>query len=212
MPVLSRPHAIVLLLALGNPGPGESQVPACASDAHRAFDFWIGSWEVRRPDGSVAGHNTIRRLMGGCVLHERYTTPTGYEGESLNIYDASRGVWHQTWVDSGGLLLRLEGGLSDGRMVLEGETRDSLGNATLNRITWSPLESDPDRVRQHWEVTRDGGLNWTTAFDGLYVPTSGGGESNGTVPAGTDGREAPDETTDTPILGGESRSSGGLKR
>ncbi len=170
MRALPRPLAIMLLVALSAPLPAESQVPACTSDAHRAFDFWVGSWEVRRPDGTVAGHNTIRRLMGGCALHERYTTPTGYEGESLNIYDASRGVWHQTWVDSGGLLLTLEGGFSEGRMVLEGETRDSLGNATLNRITWSPLKSEPDRVRQHWEVSRDGGGTWTTAFDGLYVP------------------------------------------
>jgi hypothetical protein len=170
MRALPRPLAIVLFVALLAPLPAESQVPACTSDAHRAFDFWLGSWEVRRPDGTVAGHNTIRRLMGGCALHERYTTPTGYEGESLNIYDASRGVWHQTWVDSGGLLLTLEGGFFEGRMVLEGETRDSLGNATLNRITWSPLKSEPDRVRQHWEVSRDGGGTWTTAFDGLYVP------------------------------------------
>jgi hypothetical protein len=56
------------------------------------------------------------------VLHERYATPGGYSGESLNIYDASRKLWHQTWVDSTGTLLLLDGGVRDGRMMLEGQT------------------------------------------------------------------------------------------
>ena len=33
----------------------------------------------------------------------------------------------------------------------------------------SELDGDPDRVRQHWESSSDGGTTWTTAFDGVYV-------------------------------------------
>jgi hypothetical protein len=159
--------ALVLVVAL--PSWAHGQQPACRTAEHRSFDFWVGSWEVRTPDGRVAGYNRIREAMGGCVLHERYTTAQGYEGESLNIYDASRRVWHQTWTDNGGLLLTLEGGFDGQRMVLEGETVDTAGVATRHRITWSRVDGDPDRVRQHWESSSDGGATWSTAFDGLYV-------------------------------------------
>lgn len=140
-------------------------VGPCDGPEFRQFDFWIGDWQVFRPDETLAGTNSIRREMGGCVLHERYRTDQGYVGESFNVYDAGRRRWHQTWVDSSGLLLLLDGGLEDGNMVLEGATSDDKGVVTRHRITWTP---NPDgSVRQHWQTTDAAGA-WTTAFDGLY--------------------------------------------
>jgi hypothetical protein len=100
--------------------PAEANMP-CSDPAYRQFDFWLGEWEVRKPDGTLAGTNRISKEYGGCVLHERYSTAKGYSGESLNTYDVARKVWHQTWVDNDGLLLLLDGGLVNGRMVLEGQ-------------------------------------------------------------------------------------------
>jgi hypothetical protein len=146
------------------------QTSACESAEHAQFDFWVGEWRVERAsDSAVVGHNIITKKLGGCVLHESYTTPAGYAGESLNIYDGSRGVWHQTWVDVGGLLLRLDGGLRGEAMVMEGPGKDAQGREIINKISWSVVDGDPDRVRQHWEVSGDGGDTWTTAFDGIYV-------------------------------------------
>ena len=166
--------ALALVVSL-TPGvataPAWAQTGPCATPAHRAFDFWVGRWEVTQPNGTVAGRNTIRSRMGGCVLHEHYLTPRGYEGDSFNLFDAARGVWHQSWVDVGGTLLQLDGGLEGDAMVLSGETVDAQGNATLQRITWNQVDGDPDRVRQHWEASTDGGATWTTAFDGLYTRT-----------------------------------------
>ena len=140
--------------------------PACAAPEYRAFDFWLGEWQVHTPDGKLAGHNHIELAQAGCVLHERYSTDRGYTGESLNIYDASRKVWHQTWVDNGGMLLALEGGPVDGKMVMEGQTANAGAAATRHRITWSP---NPDgSVRQLWEST-DAAGKWTVAFDGRYT-------------------------------------------
>lgn len=133
---------------------------------HRQFDFWLGEWEVRTADGQVAGVNRIESEYDGCVLHERYTTDRGYRGQSLNIYDASRKVWHQTWVDSDGLLLLLEGGIRDGRMVLEGQTVGADGQVTRHRISWTP--NADGSVRQLWEST-DAEGEWSTAFDGRYT-------------------------------------------
>ena len=160
-----------LLGALPAPASAQQGRP-CAAEANRHFDFWEGRWMVRASNGALAGHNTISVILGECVLQEHYTTPSGYEGYSLNMYDASRGVWHQTWTDNGGLLLLLEGGYEDGRMVMQGETVGPGGTPVLNRITWSRVNGDPDRVRQHWESSTDGGASWATGFDGLYIRQS----------------------------------------
>jgi len=139
---------------------------ACDANEHRQFDFWLGEWNVRTPDGKLAGTNSISAGYGGCVLHERYTTGRGYSGESLNLYDASRKVWHQTWVDTSGTLLLLQGGLRGSSMVLEGQDAPAEGVIVKHRITWTP--NADGSVRQHWESTDKKG-QWTTAFDGNYT-------------------------------------------
>jgi hypothetical protein len=144
----------------------------CKSPAHRQFDFWLGRWSVHTPDGKLAGSNVIETEYEGCVLHERYSTARGFRGESLNTYDVGRKVWHQTWVDNDGTLLLLEGGIKAGSMVLEGQTRDAAGKVTRHRISWTP--NADGSVRQHWEST-DANGQWTTAFDGRYTRTQGGG-------------------------------------
>ena len=144
-----------------------AQNRSCDGDAHRQFDFWVGTWRVENPAGAVVGHNTIRRVTD-CFLHESYTTPTGYEGQSFNIYDAARGVWHQSWVDNGGLLLQMDGGIDDGKMILQGPGVGQSGVAVVNRITWSVEGGDPDHVRQLWETSTDDGATWSVTFDGHY--------------------------------------------
>ena len=142
-------RAIVFFVAFLTISP-VSAAP-CDARAHRQFDFWLGVWNVHTPDGKLAGTNRIESEYEGCVLHERYDTGRGYRGESLNIYDAQRKVWHQTWVDTSGLLLLMEGGLRDGSIVLEGETLGTDGSTSKHRITWTP---NPDgSVRQLWEST-----------------------------------------------------------
>lgn len=175
MTQLPRTLALVLVCAaisnatLRTPA-ADAQAPAsrpvpCAAPEHRQFDFWLGEWEVTA-NGKLAGTNRITRLYGDCGLREEYTTPGGYEGTSFNVFDTQRRVWHQTWVDNQGGALLLDGGLRDGRMVLEAERPPVDGKTTRERITWTP--NADGTVRQHWEQSTDGGKSWTTAFDGLY--------------------------------------------
>jgi hypothetical protein len=147
----------LLTMAAMSPAATPPAPPGCASAEHRQFDFWVGDWRVAKPDGSFAGTNRITQEYGGCVIHEHYVTGKGYSGESLNIYDAARKVWHQTWVDNGGLLLTLEGRWDGKAMVLEGGGQ---------RITWTP--NADGSVRQLWE-SRDAKGGWTVAFDGKYT-------------------------------------------
>jgi len=88
-------RALPVLLALAAPAGAAAQGAPCTAEENRAFDFWAGHWDVTVPNGGLAGRNSIRPAMGGCALHEHYLTPRGYEGESLNVYDASRGVWRR---------------------------------------------------------------------------------------------------------------------
>ena len=117
--------AVFLLLAAA------PATAACTAADNNAFDFWLGEWNVYGPKGKLAGRNSIKKEYDGCVVHERYETERGYRGESLNMYDPARKVWHQTWVDSSGLLLILEGGPQNGAMVLLGQTAGKEYGCTL---------------------------------------------------------------------------------
>ena len=144
--------------------------PPCAAAEHRQFDFWLGEWEVSDPAGKVVGHNRIESAHGGCALIEHWTSVAGVTGTSLNLYDRDRGKWHQTWVDSGGGLLQLDGGRNGAAMVLAGDAYDADAPAKVarQRITWTPQPGG--RVRQLWESSTDGGKTWSVVFDGLYGP------------------------------------------
>jgi hypothetical protein len=140
-------------------------------DPWREFDFWIGDWEVRTPEGGLAGHNRITSIVGGRGLREEWQGVSGLTGTSLNTWTAERGGWHQTWIDSAGTLLLLDGAFRDGAMVMEGEGKDDDGRPIRHRITWTKVDGDSDRLRQHWETSADGGKAWETAFDGHYIRT-----------------------------------------
>jgi hypothetical protein len=138
----------------------------CGTSPHHQFDFWIGAWSVTQ-NGKPAGTNKITAVLGGCALLESWTGTGGVTGHSLNAYDATRGLWHQTWVDSSGSLLTLEGKFVDGVMVLEGSAIAENGAAaTLQRISWTPQPAGS--VRQLWQSSSDQGRTWKTEFDGLY--------------------------------------------
>jgi len=143
------------------------KAPCSAPEFHQ-FDFWIGDWDVADASGKPVGRNRIVAVQKGCALTEQWEGRGGVTGTSLNAWDAERKRWHQTWIDSGGSLLVLEGGLVDGRMVLSGAASDASGKPARQRITWQKL---PDgRVRQTWESSADAGATWTIAFDGYYSP------------------------------------------
>jgi hypothetical protein len=128
-------------------------------DAH-AFDFWLGEWDVYDPDGKHVGRNSITSPYATGALAEHWRGDGGVEGHSLNSWDPERGCWHQTWIDSTGSVLLLDGGVQDGAMVLTGITADA-----KQRITWT---SEDGEVRQVWETSTDDGSTWSVAFDGRY--------------------------------------------
>jgi len=140
----------------------------CSDPEFSQFDFWVGEWRVVDTAGAFQGTNRIEKILNGCALQENWTGAQGMQGHSYNIFAKRRGVWHQTWVDSNGALLLLDGGLKDGRMVLSGRTPAREGEGTVeHEISWEALSDG--RVRQVWRMSRDGGTTWNEAFVGLYT-------------------------------------------
>lgn len=141
---------------------------ACCTEDHKAFDFWLGNWEVTNTDGSTAGKNTIVKEQDGCILKENWTSATpGYTGASSNYYNLNTKQWEQLWIDNSGNHLKLKGKRVGNQMILASDefTRPD-GKAYVNRITWTANEDGT--VRQLWEVLQ-GDKVVSSSFDGLYT-------------------------------------------
>ncbi len=153
----------------GVPSVDPAQSASCASAEYRQFDFWIGDWDafdVDNPTVKVA-HNRVDPILGECVLLEDYQGTNGSKGESFSIYDASRGVWHQTWVTNRGRLLVIEGKFEGGEMVLAGADRAADGKERSVRGTWKPASGG---VRETAVTSTDGGKTWQPWFDMMFRP------------------------------------------
>lgn len=160
----------------------------CSTPEFRQFDFWVGDWDVV-PNPATAptpppaangssgvaaatppGRNRIERAHKGCVLVENWDDGEGGTGQSFNIYDRTRGEWHQTWVDSGGGLHEYWGRLVGGNMVFEGQVplgpaARAAGRRTV-RLTFFPL--GPNTVRQFSEALNTDGT-WSVNYDLIYT-------------------------------------------
>jgi len=159
--------------AMSAPAPA---APCTQAEAHQ-FDFWIGEWDVAKPDGTPAGNSRIEAILGGCVIQENWTSAAPpYAGKSFNLFNQGSGLWEQFWVDNGGARLHLVGGMVADSMMMSG-VQDAPNPKThliqRERITWTP---QPDgSVRQWWETSNDDGKTWSTSFDGRYRRRAQGG-------------------------------------
>lgn len=179
VPFVGLACAALLATVAGSAAPGpESGAPApqqsdrCENARVHAFDFWVGRWTVTNPEGDTVGVNRIRLTRSGCAILEEWEGTGGGLGTSLTAYDPGRDEWFQHWVGSG-TVLKLTGGFEEGSLVLTGlprtVTREGEEVELLDRIRWTPLEDG--RVRQAWDISRDGGETWRAGFVGIYHPT-----------------------------------------
>ncbi|WP_445381600.1 hypothetical protein [Robiginitalea sp. IMCC43444] len=169
---MNKIRAAALLFSIGSIFASAQQLPEtpacpCCTENHRAFDFWIGQWEVELATGQPAGTNRIVRSQNGCVLQEFWSSASqGFTGTSLNFYNAAVGQWEQLWVDSSGNVLKLSGNRQGDQMILSSEPfLNAQGVSSVNRITWT-LNKDGS-VRQLWELLQDR-KSVQVVFDGLY--------------------------------------------
>jgi hypothetical protein len=174
---MNRKTALGLTLAISAMGAtavsgqapnGAARPAGCDAAEFHQFDFFAGDWDVYDMGApAVTARNVVTPMVGGCALREVHTQNDGMIGESISIYDPTRGVWHQTWVTNRGELLLLEGGMVEGRMVLTAPMKQPDGSTSLIRGAWWP---DGDTVRQLAERSTDGGKTWSQLWDIVFRP------------------------------------------
>jgi len=130
----------------------------CTGAESRQFDFWLGSWNFTAT-GSAAGTNDITMEAAGCLVQEHFLDANRAQGRSVSFVSRLDGLWHQTYIDTGGLRQELVGRFEDGQMRLY--------QSATQRFSWLP--QGPDRIRYYEERTSDGGATWAVRFDSAYT-------------------------------------------
>ena len=156
---------IVAALTLATPALPQQSAAArdCSGPEYRAFDFWLGGWNVGS-DGQFAGTNDVTSAYGGCAISEHWQGADGGKGTSLSGYDRHSGQWQQLWIDDRGGVVRLAGGPQGDGMRLTSVAPDVDGRS--HRVTWLPQPEN--RVQQVWESRGSEEQPWETVFVGVY--------------------------------------------
>lgn len=140
----------------------DSAPATCGDAAYHQFDFWTGDWDVFDVGSPTkVAHARVDSILEGCVLREDYRSKNGHEGQSFTIYDASRKLWHQTWVTSDGVLLEIEGRFDKNEMVLSGKNQ----KGELVRGAWKAVNGE---VREFAQKSADDGKTWDPWFDIMF--------------------------------------------
>jgi hypothetical protein len=151
---------------------GSTPSAKCSTPVHHQFDFWIGDWDTfdhDAPDKPSVARNHVDAILDGCVLREDYNQFDGLHGQSFTIYDATRKLWHQSWVTNRGELLVLEGSMQDRRIVLNGI--DHGDSDAMIQVGWEP---QGDGVREIALKSHDRGKHWQPLFDIVFRPHARG--------------------------------------
>jgi hypothetical protein len=147
-------------------GRGAAAQP-CTRPEYHQFDFWVGDWDtfdVGKP-AVVKARNHVDRILDGCALREVYDAVSGLRGQSFTMFDATRSVWHQSWVTNHGELLVLEGRLEGEQMILSGNDHLEDGTPATIRGIWRLADGG---VRETAERSSDGGRTWKPLFDIVF--------------------------------------------
>ena len=91
------------------PAPPKPPKIDCTDPDHRAFDFWIGEWDVFAAGSTnPVAHSRIEKIVG-CAISETFDQFTGpgnkpidYHGRSISAYVSADKGWRQYYVDSSG--------------------------------------------------------------------------------------------------------------
>ncbi|MBL0145933.1 MAG: hypothetical protein IPP48_09360 [Chitinophagaceae bacterium] len=145
----------------------------CSIPQYRQFDFWIGEWEAFGIDGKKAGDSKITLILDSCVLLEEWTSASlqqglRYAGKSFNTYNATTKQWQQTWVDNAGGTNEYMTGKFENNQIIYISTPFKFKKDTIaiRKMTFTNLS--PVKLRQHGEISKDGGVVWSIEYDLEY--------------------------------------------
>ena len=92
--------AAILAAAAASAQVAPPSPPPCSAPDHRAFDFWVGEWDVYPGNsGTQVATSSIEAMFDGCAIRETWKPFKGGGGGSFSHYDKERRHWRQAWVD-----------------------------------------------------------------------------------------------------------------
>ena len=142
----------------------------CTDDPKfREQDFTVGEWDVFAGERKTADVS-MKRILNGCVIEERWTVAPGREGNGVGLFNWSPLLknWVYHWATDNGSTTSFRGQLikpGEMRYVTEKPLPD--GRTRLRHWT---LNANPDgSIRELSVGTEDGGKTWTTEYDLKWV-------------------------------------------
>lgn len=153
---------MVEALAADGPHPG-------LADQGAVFDRFVGTWYAAfthfGADGSITEQYTGRVIFGwvmdGWAMQDLWISdptesePNGGVGTTIRYFDRAAGTWRIVFVvPERAVITTMEGGLVDGRIVLEGTGTDGA------RRRWSFNDLRTDSFVWRGERSEDGGRTW----------------------------------------------------
>jgi hypothetical protein len=168
-------------LLVASAAEGSPEAAHESADQTRAFDFWIGEWDIRqqilKADGSwhsFDAHTSVAPALEGRALVEHWkgdvqffwegmTKPQTIEGLSVRAYDEKRGEWLIHWMDSRRPSFGdpYAGNFAGGRGDFFREWSTPQGNR-VGRIVFSNISADS--VRWELAVSSDNRKTWATLW------------------------------------------------
>ena len=164
-----RPFCSLLILFALSPlalQAGENSDNSKRSDNPAMLDFWVGEWDLtwKNQDGEEAkGSNTIRKVLGGAVVHENFNGDPGMDfyGQSFSVLSRADGSWKQVWVDSERGYLDFDGYQQGDKVVFHRIGKNPQGQTLHQRMTFHDIEKNS--FTWDWETSPDGrewSLRW----------------------------------------------------
>ncbi|MBT8398546.1 MAG: hypothetical protein HKO65_05000 [Gemmatimonadetes bacterium] len=168
-------NALVVFLFMALPGALNAQ-GACGPES-RAFDFWMGEWDVlnrNRPAEDVRWYDTgtatarVYPVVAGCGLVEHWRGNAYGEfvvGFSLRAFNPQRGQWDLIllWPNSGQPRFgELYGGFRHSRGEFFSQNITESGDTAITRFTFSDIT--PNTLRWQDGISTDGGRTWDSSW------------------------------------------------
>lgn len=141
-------------------GDAPSGVTSTLPDGAHDFDFTIGKWNIQQVGGGTAT-DTIKSFGSGIAITEKMRAP-GFAGNTVTVFDATTGLWTQTYLDNQGLYTQQTGGRDGDNIVLVGPLIDANGNHRLSRLRYINITNRS--FDQVGEESTDDGDTWTETF------------------------------------------------
>ena len=156
----------------------------CPDVRSRAFDFWIGDWDVnnrhRRPDSddpiwyeTGAAVDRVSPIIDGCAVIDYWEGTLTYDrviGFGMAAFDPARGLWDLAllWPSRDRpTFSNFSGEFRHGRGEFFAEGVDTHGRPQMTRITFADIR--PDAFRWDLALSGDSGITWRTSWIQEYT-------------------------------------------